>query len=124
MFKIVLEPQNALVLITFEGFWDAATMTAFEAAERQAVKELLQAADQFDQLIDSRSYPVQLPSIIARHAAWAEQLAKMGLRRTAMVTGDSGLAKMQANRISARDHQSFATVAEARQWLQGPTMMN
>lgn len=120
MFKILLEPQNALVLITFEGFWDAATMTAFEAAERQAVEELLHGACQFDQLIDSRHYPVQSPSIIARHVAWAEQLAKLGLRRTAMVMGDSGLARMQANRISAHDHQSFATVAEAREWLRTP----
>lgn len=120
MFKIVLEPQNALIVTTFEGFWDAATMTAFEAAEREAVKELSQTVGEFDQLIDSRNYPVQSPSIIARHVAWAEQLGQLGLRRTAMVMGESGLARMQANRISTHDHRSFATEAEAREWLCAP----
>jgi len=117
MFKIILDQQDALVLITLEGFWDEATMTAFEAAEREAVRQLPHHTGGFDQLIDSHNYPVQAPAIIARHSAWAEQLVAMGLRRTAMIMGDSGLARMQANRISTHNHRSFASEAEARAWL-------
>jgi len=117
MFKIIVEQQDALVSIILKGFWDEATMTAFEVAEREAVRQLQHYADGFDQLIDSRDYPVQAPAVIARHSAWAEQLVAMGLRRTAMIMGDSGLARMQANRISPHNHRSFASEAEARAWL-------
>jgi hypothetical protein len=120
MFKVIPDPKNRLLLITLEGFWDAAVMTAFEAAERVAIAQITQRPGPFDQIIDSRDYPVQAPAIITRHSAWAEQLADMGLRRTAIVMGPSGLARMQANRISTHNHKSFASEAEARIWLQEP----
>lgn len=95
-------------------------MTAFETAERAAIAQVAQRPGSFDQLINSRDYPVQTPEIITRHSVWAEKLAHMGLRRTAILLGPSGLARMQANRISPHDHKSFASEAEARIWLQEP----
>ena len=118
-YSIDVDPVRDLVHIRLSGFFDLATIAAFDRARRPAYARLTCGPNQQLTLCDISGCNLQSQEAVA---AFRGVLAERSLfsRRLALLTGSS-LARMQARRILDRDTVAcFVEEADAMAWLFAP----
>lgn len=119
-FRLDYDARRNRIQIEIRDFWTVETVQAFAAAAGAKAREVLAIRDDYDVLIDSRSFPVQANDV----AALLPQIANGGLAlttgRAASVVG-SHLNKLQAERTQTHPRlKIFLTMEEAEAWLAVP----
>ena len=117
-FEIALDKRRALLRITLRGFWDVATMDAYEPQFYHALAELSRLRPALTLcLVDGRDYPVQSHAITERHNAFVASLGPLQADRAALIVTQT-LVRMQAARGLPEDRMRvFESEAEAMAWL-------
>lgn len=118
-YSINVDSPRNLVRITLSGFFDIATIQAFDRDRRPAFARLTCGPNQHLSLCDISQCNLQSQEAVAAFKVVMSDRSLFS-RKLAVVTGSS-LARMQARRILERDSIScFETEAAALAWLFEP----
>ena len=117
MFEVVPDVAAHLLSIRVHGFWDGATMAAYQKVLGEAVAKLQRTGGCNYILVDMTGYPIQPKQIAEAHGAILRASRKMEGTRVALVM-QSALSRLQANRLAAdTGHEIFPTPEAAMAWL-------
>jgi hypothetical protein len=117
-YEFLLDRSSAVLRVTLRGFWDLATMDAYEPR----FHEELVALDALRPtptscLVDATEYPVQSYAITERHRWLVANLGRLRADRAALVVGTQ-LVRMQAARGLPDDRMRvFDREDDALAWL-------
>ena len=117
-FTIAIDPGRKLLRITLRGFWDIATMDAYDAELRRVGGELTAAGHRREELIalvDARALSVQSQDLISTYKDRFGGAERHG-RRVATLAS-SVLFKKQAERIAFPNQRIYMDEEEALAWL-------
>jgi hypothetical protein len=116
-FELSLDRKRCLLRIKLRGFWDEATMAAYERKYRAAFVELdsLRPRRTFC-IVDGSEYPVQTQEISRRHGELVAWLGPREADRAALIVANA-LVRMQASRGLNERMAVFLSEGEAMEWL-------
>jgi hypothetical protein len=116
-FELILDRKRCLLRIKLRGFWDDATMSAYEREYRAAFIELdsLRPRQTYC-IVDCSEYPVQSQEISRGHDELVAWLGPREADRAALIVSNA-LVRMQASRGLSDRMAVFLSEAEAMEWL-------
>ena len=115
-FTFDIDPAHAVVRIKLGGFFGAAEVACFAAAQAKAYAMLPKTSERHLTLCDISECRIQLQEVVDGFRRLIDDPALMS-RRIAFVTGNSP-AKMQIRRLATRENaRVFDCIADAELWL-------
>ena len=117
-YAIAVDPARRLMRVVLRGFWDAATLDAYDRDIRAAGDHMTAAGcprSEILALVDARDMTAQAQNLVAEYKDRFSDPSRQPRRLATLVA--SALVTRQVNRVDLPNQRLFADEAEALTWL-------
>ncbi len=118
IFQFKLEPALSLLTVVRTGFWAIDDVLSYEIALRRELTQLNLSDRPTSAIIDTRQSGPQAKDVAEALRAMVRGLGHLNADRTAIIVS-SGVAKLQAMRVTDNDAKVFTSMVLARDWVTG-----